>query len=118
MLTPPEGPEPMRSRLRAVFFQHLLFSLQIIWPVLSGLIGMMIVLGFMVGLLERWGIMDGLYFAFVTGMTIGYGDLVPTRLASKVLALVIGLCGILLTGLVVAVAVRALGQVVAEQDKH
>ena len=107
----------MRSRLRVAFFQQFFVALKIIWPVLFGLVGIIIGLGLIVGLLERWGMIDGLYFALVTGLTIGYGDLVPTRPASKVLAIVIGLCGILLTGLVAAVGVRALGQVVGEQDR-
>ena len=40
------------------------------------------------GLIEGWSLQDSIYFAFVSGLTIGYGDL--------------------LTGLVAAVAVKAL----------
>jgi hypothetical protein len=49
-----------------------------------------------------------MYFAFVSGLTIGYGDLVPKTLLSRTLAIGIGFTGILLTGLVAAVAVHAL----------
>ena len=45
---------------------------------------------------------------FVTGLTIGYGDLVSVRLITRVIAVMIGLIGILLTGLVAAIGVRAL----------
>jgi hypothetical protein len=45
---------------------------------------------------------------FVTGLTIGYGDLVTVRLITRVIAVMIGLIGILLTGLVAAIGVRAL----------
>jgi len=65
-------------------------------------------LGLLVGLLEGWTIGDAVYFSFVTGLTIGYGDLVPRQALTRVFAIGIGLCGILLTGLVAAIAVSAL----------
>ena len=65
-------------------------------------------LGLLVGLLEGWTIGDAVYFSFVTGFTIGYGDLVPPQALTSVFAVGIGLCGILLTGLVAAIAVSAL----------
>ena len=65
--------------------------------------------GFVIGRVEDWGIGDALYFTFVTGLTIGYGDLVPKHAATRILALLIGLFGIVLTGLVAAAAVQALG---------
>jgi Ion channel len=51
---------------------------------------------------------DGVYFTFVTGLTIGYGDLVPRQPLSRFLAILIGLFGTVVTGLVAAIAVRAL----------
>jgi len=44
----------------------------------------------------------------VTGLTIGYGDLTPRHIVSRCLAVVIGFSGIVMTGLVAAVSVRAL----------
>ena len=49
-----------------------------------------------------------MYFTLVTGLTIGYGDIVPVTLAGRVFAILTGLVGILITGLIVAVAVYAL----------
>ena len=43
-----------------------------------------------------------------TFITIGYGDLAPRTLLTRVLAVAIGFCGVLLTALVAAVAVKAL----------
>ena len=65
-------------------------------------------LGLVVGLIEGWSIHEALWFAFVSGLTIGYGDLAPKTLPARALAIVIGACGVLLTALVAAVAVRAL----------
>jgi hypothetical protein len=70
-----------------------------------------------VGRLEGWRIGDAAYFTFVTGLTIGYGDLVPVRLGTRVIAVVIGFSGILLTGLVAPVGVRALQEATGRQTK-
>ena len=50
---------------------------------------------------------DALYFSFVTGFTIGYGEIVPKTVLGRLVALLIGLIGIVFTGMVVAVAIRA-----------
>jgi hypothetical protein len=68
----------------------------------------MALLGAVIGWLEGWPLPEAIYFAYVSGLTIGYGDLVPTHALSRVLAIVTGFAGILLTGLVAAVGVRAL----------
>ena len=82
-------------------------GLAVLWPVVSGLLLIKAGLGAIVGLVEGWGLWKGLYFAFITGLTIGYGDLVPTRPATQILAVVIGLLGVVLMGLVAGLAVKA-----------
>jgi hypothetical protein len=57
---------------------------------------------------EGWRIADALYFTFVTGLTIGYGDPTPHHVVSQLLAVAIGFVGIVLTGLVTALIVQAL----------
>jgi hypothetical protein len=82
--------------------------LKLVWPILSGLLGVMVLLGAVIGWREGWPLGEALYFAFVSGLTIGYGDLVPKDPLSRALAVCIGFTGILLTGLVAALGVRAL----------
>jgi len=94
----------LRRRFLVEFWQ----GLQLVWPIVSGLIGVMLVLGILIGWQEGWPLGDAVYFAFVSGLTIGFGDLVPTHPLSRVLAIMVGCTGILLTGLVAAVGVRAL----------
>jgi Ion channel len=94
--------------LRRVFFSELWNGLKLVWPIVSGLLGIMVLLGLVIAWREGWHLTDGLYFAFVSGLTIGYGDLVPKHPMSRTLAIAIGFTGILLTGLVAAIAVRAL----------
>lgn len=94
--------------MRRVFFLELWNGLKLVWPIVSGLLAGMVLLGMVIAWREGWHFGDGLYFAFVSGLTIGYGDLVPKHPLSRTLAIVIGFTGILLTGLVAAIAVRAL----------
>ena len=106
-MTPSSNPRAMRRE----FARGLLFGLRVVWPVLSALLVAIVTLGLVVGLIERWSVVDSIYFAFVSGLTIGYGDLAPKMVLSRILAIVIGICGVLLTALVAAVAVKALGAV-------
>ncbi|MFL6620930.1 MAG: potassium channel family protein [Povalibacter sp.] len=94
--------------MRKGFTTGLLVGLKIVWPILSLLLAAITALGLIVGLLEHWSIHESIYFAFVTGLTIGYGDFSPTMLLTRMLAIAIGGCGVLLTGLIAAVAVKAL----------
>lgn len=104
------------KRVQIRFFKELLAPLQIVWPVFSGLLVVIFGLGLIVSRFEGWHPLAGLYFACVTGMTVGYGDLVPTHPVSRILAICIGFAGILLTALLAAIAVRALQ--VAAHDAH
>jgi len=76
----------MDSRtMRRRFFSGLFTGLGVVWPILSGLVALIAVLGLIVGLIERWSVQESIYFAFVTGLTIGYGDFAPGSLASRAL---------------------------------
>jgi len=99
----------MDSRtLRRGFLLGLLAALRVVWPILSALLSLIVALGLVVGLIEGWSVHESIYFAFVSGLTIGYGDLAPTSLLTRTLAIAIGVCGVLVTALVAAIAVQAL----------
>ncbi len=99
----------MDSRsVRQQFFNGLFAGLRIVWPILSGLLGLVVAFGLIAGWIEGWSVHESIYFAFVSGLTIGYGDLAPKTLVARALAILIGLCGVLFTALTAAVAVKAL----------
>ena len=77
-------------------------------PVLFGILAWRLALGGLVARLERWPLGEGVCSALVTGPTVGCGDLVPRQPLSRLLAVSVGLFGTVLTGLVAAIAVRAL----------
>jgi ion channel len=111
------GVQRMKSArsIRHKFFAGLLAGLRVVWPILSGLLATIVTLGVIVGLMEGWSLQESIYFAFVSGLTIGYGDLAPKMLLTRVLAIVIGICGVLVTGLVAAIAVKALTDATGER---
>jgi hypothetical protein len=94
--------------LRRHFVAGMLIGLRVVWPILSILLGLIVALGLVVGLVEGWSVHESIYFAFVSGLTIGYGDLAPKSLLARVLAILIGVCGVLVTALVAAIAVKSL----------
>jgi hypothetical protein len=108
----------MDSRtLRKRFAAGLFTGLRIVWPILSVLFVLIIALGLVVGLVEGWSVHESIYFAFVSGLTIGYGDLAPKSLLTRVLAILIGVCGVLMTALVAAIAVKALTKATDGDEK-
>ena len=94
--------------LRRRFVAGLIKGLRVVWPILSILLMLIIALGMVVGLVEGWSVQESVYFSFVSGLTIGYGDFAPKTLLGRALAIGIGVCGILVVALVSAVAVKAL----------
>ncbi len=49
---------------------------------------------------------ETIYFCAITALTIGYGDVVPTTPFGRIDALLLGVVGLMMTGLVIAAAVR------------
>ncbi len=76
-------------------------------PLTVFFVSLILLLGQIVGRREGWTRFDALYWSLVTALTIGYGDIVPTQKATRIFAIIVGLCGILLTGLFVAIALNA-----------
>ena len=97
------------NRIRVRFAAEFARGLWIVWPVLSGVILLMIALGFCAGQVEHWPFGDGLYFALITGFTVGYGDFVPHHPLARACAVCIAFLGIVMTAIIAAAAVKALG---------
>jgi voltage-gated potassium channel len=76
-------------------------------PLFVGLGAIIAAIAIVVGRREGWSTGDSLYFGFITATTVGYGDLRPRRGASKLLAVVLALLGLITTGVLVALAVEA-----------
>jgi voltage-gated potassium channel len=59
-----------------------------------------------VGRIEGWNKFDSIYWSFITAMTVGYGDLRPSKKRSKILSIIIAFVGFMLFGIIVAITVN------------
>lgn len=108
---------PASKSVRRRFFVALARAIHVAWPILSIILVTQVALGLLVGFLEGWSVGDALYFTFVTGLTIGYGDLVPRRAVARALAIGVGIFGLFFTGLIAGIAVYALRSTLIEGDR-
>ena len=80
-----------------------------------GVLLLLIVLSaFVISSLENINLSDAIYFAFITGLSIGYGDISPGTTIGKFVSIGIGFIGMLFIGITVAIANRALAATVKD----
>ena len=56
---------------------------------------------------ENMPLGEAVYFSFITGLTVGYGDIVPNTTVGRIVCVALGFIGIIFSGLVVAITVHA-----------
>jgi hypothetical protein len=115
--------ERIHSRLRrqTLFLRFNAHFWQIIWRVktIIAFLLLFIVAGaFLIASVEQLPLGEAIYFSFITGLTIGYGDIAPGTPAGRIISILLGVNGILFTGLVVAAAVHALERAVKDVYDH
>ena len=107
---------PAPKTLRQHFFRALGHAIHLTWPVLSTILVVQVVLGLLIGFVEGWSVGEAIYFTFTTGLTIGYGDIVPRQALSRAFAIGIGVSGLVLTGVIAAIAVHAMRTALRDSD--
>lgn len=100
------------------FAYHFFHAIWHVRTIILILIALIVAGAAAVTLVEKMPFADTLYFAFVTGLTIGYGDIVMQTPVGRLVALLIGFIGILFTGLLVAVMVHAVRESFEESKKR
>src|ERR1700720_844585 len=105
---------PAPKTLRRRFFVALGYAIHVTWPVLSAILAIQLALGLLAGFVEGWSLGDAAYFTFITGLTIGSGDLVPSKTLTRALAIGIGFFGLFFTALIAAIAVYAMRSALTE----
>ena len=64
--------------------------------------------GVLISRFDKLPLGESIYFAFITAFTVGFGDIAPKSKGARVVTIVLSFLGLLLVGIVVAVAVHAL----------
>ncbi len=89
------------------FLMELAIGLWYFSPLLAALVSVILLLGYLAGKEEGWSRADSFYWAFVTATTVGYGDFRPSKRKSRIIAIFIAVLGLLASGIVIALGVRA-----------
>ncbi|MFT7685273.1 MAG: voltage-gated potassium channel [Candidatus Azotimanducaceae bacterium] len=89
------------------FIRLFFWGVYLTFPILIAMFILIVTLGLVVGRIESWTRFNSFYWSFITALTIGYGDIKPTRKTSKVLSIIVGGVGIMLGGILVAITLQA-----------
>ena len=98
------------------FFRQFLRIIFALRKIIAGLLILIILFGAIVGYWEGIGFWNGIYLAFVSALTVGYGDIVPTTALGKIICvLILPVIGMILTGIMVAAALNAIERGIKEK---
>ena len=102
------------------FFHDVFYFFRIMWLLRSFIILMFfwILLGAVgIAYTEKISFGDALYFSFITGLTIGYGDITVKTAAGRVIAVLIGFIGVFFSGLIIAGAIEVIRKTLHMSDR-
>ncbi len=99
------------------FAHHFMVLTHFARHVLAGLLLMLVLIAVLLAAVERLGFGEALYFTLITGLTVGYGDIVPDTLVGRIASVVAAFTGLMLTGLYIAIATKALSLAVEERTE-
>jgi voltage-gated potassium channel len=105
-----------RLELIAEFLRAFARNALRIREVILSLLLLIVLGGVTISQVEGIQLGNAVYFAFVTGLSIGYGDISPNTAIGKTVSVAIGLVGMLFVGITVAIANRALADVARQES--
>lgn len=86
-------------------FYHCLMHVRLILFILNLCI---VALGILFATVEGIGMGNGIYFAYITALAIGFGDISPTTAVGKLISVLLALIGIILFGILVGISTRTI----------
>jgi hypothetical protein len=98
------------------FSYHFFIIIRRFYALFLSLFALIVGIAAVITHLEKMPFGEALYFSFITGLTIGYGDIVVKTPFGRLAAVLLGLIGIVFTGLMVAAAIRAVGESMKDID--
>jgi voltage-gated potassium channel len=89
------------------FLRYFFYGLAYISPILLLLVLFILAGAWLFQRVEKRRLGESVYMAFITAITIGYGDMTPQRPVTRLVAVLLGIVGVIFTGIIVSVAVFA-----------
>ena len=99
------------------FSYHFFVIIGHFHAVFLSLIALIVGIAAVITHIEKLPFGEALYFSFITGLTIGYGDIVVKTPVGRIMAVLLGLIGIVFTGMMVAAAIRAVEKSMRDMNK-
>ena len=99
------------------FSYHFFVIIGHFHAVFLSLIALIVGIAAVITHIEKLPFGEALYFSFITGLTIGYGDIVVKTPFGRIMAVLLGLIGIVFTGMMVAAAIRAVEKSMRDMTK-
>ncbi len=97
-----------------IFTSHFLDYCWVLRGILGALLALIILLGVAFAYCEGIPVGQGIYFSAITSTAVGYGDITPKTGIGQCISVMLACLGLVLFGLVVAVATRALAVTIEE----
>ena len=96
------------------FSCHFLIIIGRLKSVLLFLITLIVISAAVISRIEDLPFGEALYFSFITDLTIGYGDIVVKTPLARLIAVLLGLIGMITSGIMVAASIRAVEKILKE----
>ena len=109
---------PKRFKIFREFIGTFLHHASCIREVIGTLVLLIVVAGVAFSKAESIRLSDGVYFAFITALSVGYGDISPRTTIGRIVSVGIGLMGILFVGITAAIATRALAHTAKRHSRE
>lgn len=89
------------------FLKTFYLAIKLGAPLILTEVSSIIIMGLIVGRIEKWKLGEAIYWSCVTATTVGYGDFRPARGFSRFLAIVIAVQGLIIFAILGSVAVQS-----------
>lgn len=88
------------------FVEDFLECIKKVRGVIFGLLLIIFIGSVLLSILDGIPLDDSIYFSFITALTVGYGDIVPTTILGRALSIFIGVIGMIFFGVIIGISTR------------
>lgn len=90
------------------FIRQCAICIRHVWLVIAALLFLIFLGSAAISFVEEMSLGKAIYFAFITALAVGYGDITPATVTGKIVSVLIGFVGLVLFGVIIGVSTRAI----------